>query len=120
MSTGANNKTFLLSAVSHCLFYKKIMYKSMNILKFDIYGPSTIPYGTLRALRTVPDNDMQFTDRPLFLTDRSQLYGPYELHGQKQQSAPLELHQQKYSKYRLDVALAKCQRATKNKYEFGT
>ena len=46
------------------------MYKSMNILKFDIYGPSTIPYGTLRALRTVPDNDMQFTDRPLFRTDR--------------------------------------------------
>ena len=46
------------------------MYKTMNILKFDINGPSTIPYGTLRALRTVPDNDMQFTDRPVFLTDR--------------------------------------------------
>ena len=39
----------------------------MNILKFDFYGRSTIPYGALRALRTVPDNDMQSRTAPSFL-----------------------------------------------------
>jgi len=66
----------------------------------SVFTDSHIPIRTVRTERTARtefkpsknirakqrnilsvDNDMQFTDRNLCLTDRQNLYGPYELHG---------------------------------------
>jgi len=52
------------------------------------------PSKNIRARqRNIPsvDNDMQFTDRKLFLTDRQKLYGPSELTGRKA-TQPFQQH----------------------------